>query len=369
MYRNGLNMGQVKKQNRYSVLKYMNSHEDVSRKEIAEATGLTAAAVTLICNEFLDAGLIKECGTSDKGTGAGRKKVKLRINNKYAYILGITIESSKTVIVIADIKGNLVDREDCDTNNKVPASAFVDEIVCSAKKLLERNANKIKKIKGGSVVISGPVDVMEGKSLHAYGIWKEEVPLCQMLSEKLDMPFIIENNVDAFSMAELLYGVGSSYENLIVLKWGPGVGCTVVIDNKIYEGRNGRSGELGHFIVEKDGIECSCGRRGCLETKIGYKAMKAKRDFLLDEFGNVSESFADEIDLFARSVVNSMSMLAPNRVVLSGKLFADEKVRNKFIECCKEYDSRYEKRILYTLLADKEEYIGSIATFVEREIF
>lgn len=368
MYKNGINMGQVKKQNRNSILRYMNSHVDVSRKDIAEATGLTAAAVTQICGEFLDAGLIKECGTSADNKGAGRKKVKLRINYEYAYILGITIESANTVIVLSNMKGDLVDRIEC--NTKMNPTQFVEEIVSKSNDIINKNPSKAKKIKGGCVAIAGPVDKEECVSLHAYGIWNEEVKICNMLEKALKIPFIIENNVDAFSIAELLYGVGSQYENIMVIKWGPGVGCTIVADNKIYEGRHGRSAELGHFIVEKNGKECSCGRKGCLETKISYNAMNEKYAFSIEDFGSVYKHFLDEIDLFARSLVNSMSILAPNRVVLSGKLFADENVRKEFIECCKNYDLQYdEKRILYSPLADEEDYIGSIATFVDRLIF
>ena len=65
-----------------------------------------------------------------------------------------------------------------------------------------------------------------------------------------------------------------------------------------------------------------------------------------------------------------MSILAPNRVVLAGKLFSDERVRNALIMRCKHYDKKYnEKRILYSPLADKEDYIGPIATYIEREMF
>lgn len=370
MYKNGINMGQVKKQNRSSILRYMNSHEDVSRKEIAEATGLTAAAVTQICNDFLDIGLIKECGTVSDNKGAGRRKVKLRINNDYAYIVGVNIESQDTVIAITDLAGNVKNKTSLVTDNRKPAKDFVNDIALAINSMIKDFSFDRQKIIGGCIAVTGEVDRDKGSSIHAYGIWDEEVPLCEPLEEKTGLSYIVENNIDAFSIAEIVYGTGMKNENILVVKWGPGVGCTIIIDNKIYEGRHGRSAELGHFIVEKNGEKCSCGRRGCLETKISYKAMKSKKDFQVDKFGEVYKDFLEEIDLFARTLVNSMSILAPNRVVLSGKLFADERVRDELIRCCENYDKKYnKKRILYSPLYDKEDYIGPIATYIEQELF
>ena len=370
MYKNGINMGQVKKQNRSSILRYMNSHADVSRKEIAEATGLTAAAVTQICNDFLKEGLIKECGTVNDVSGAGRRKVMLRINDEFAYIIGVNIESQDTVIVVSDLGGNVISRANLETEGDIPAEDFVGKIAKCIDKMFKENPKLIKKVMGGCVAVSGEIDREKGVSLRAYGIWHEEVPLCAILEEKTGFKFIIENNIDAFAIAEIVYGTGMKSENILVLKWGPGVGCTIIIDNKIYEGRHGRSAEIGHFIVEKDGERCSCGRRGCLETKISYKAMRRKKNFEFNEFADVYQDFSKEIDLFARTLVNSMSILAPDRVVLSGRFFADKRVRDELVKCCEYYDKRFNtKRILHTPLYDKEDYIGPVAAYIEQELF
>ena len=68
--------------------------------------------------------------------------------------------------------------------------------------------------------------------------------------------------MNAFAMAELLYGMGREYDNLLIIKWGPGVGSAIVIDDQLYEGRHGKAAELGHYIVERDGRLCGCGRQG-----------------------------------------------------------------------------------------------------------
>ena len=205
------------------------------------------------------------------------------------------------------------------------------------------------------------------------------MPVCEILERQLGYPVVIENNVNAFAIAELMYGFGRKYDNLLVIKWGPGVGSTIIIDNKVYEGRHAKAAELGHFIVERDGAVCDCGRRGCLETKVSYKAMAAQKPFSQNAFGEAyhkaktqgdAQVFDEAIDLFARTIVNSITILAPNRVVLCGRLFQDEEIRARLIEQCKQYDVGCdEKRIIYSVLAEKEDYIGPVAAFVQEEIF
>ena len=378
MKRTGMNMGLVRKQNHATILNYINENGPVSRKDIAQATGLTPASVTQNTTLMLDEELLVEVGSTSEKNKAGRKKILLDIYAKGRYILAVNIEPKQTVVALADMKGNLVDEEIMVTDTAKKPEDFLKDIAAVCLQM-ENNHEKIKdQIAGIGVGITGIVDETKAISRHAYGIWKEEVAVGKILSEQTGFMVRIENNVNAFANAELLYGVGRKYDNLLVIKWGPGVGSTIIIDNDIYEGRNGKAAELGHFIVAKDGKSCSCGRCGCLETEVSYAALQQIHPFEPEEFGMCYEKteekerkeFDEAIDLFARTIVNSMTILAPNRVVLYGSLFHSEVIRKKLIESCSRYDKRFnEHRILYSTLANREEYIGPVATFVEHAIF
>lgn len=375
----GANMGSVKKQNRSAILKYINETGSVSRKDIAAATGLTPAAVTLICGEFLEQGLLRETGEQEEVQGAGRKKIPLAINYDYCYILAVTLEQEETVTALANMRGRLIEQRRRKTDNRVAPERFLEQIAADCRDILKLHPKEARRTEGVSVAVSGLVDTLRGVSVRAYGIWEEEVPVCALLEEKLSLPVLIENNVNALAQAELAYGVGKYYDNLLVIKWGPGVGSTIIIDRDVYEGRHGKAAEIGHFIVEKDGRRCSCGRRGCLETRVSYHALQRQENFSQESFGETysraltegRSSFYDEaIDLFARTIVNSTTILAPNRVVLCGRLFKSGRIRRRMIENCREYDERLSpERILYTGLSDCEDYIGPVAAYVQSRIF
>lgn len=375
----GMNMGQVKKQNRSSILNYICEVGPVSRKDIAEVTGLTPAAVTQICNDFIKQGLLFETGQTTESQGAGRKKVLVDINYDYAYIFAVNIEQEQTTVALSNMNGQVREIENLATKSKKAPEDFLLQVAEVCRRMLEKHNSCKPKLAGISVAITGIVDKEKGSSVHAYGIWQEEVFVCDILEKELGYPVVIENNVNAFAIAELIYGFGKEYDNLLVIKWGPGVGSTIIIDNKVYEGRNGKAAELGHFIVERDGNLCNCGRRGCLETKVSYQAMAERKSFDQKEFGKAyrlakeqqdTKIFDEAIDLFARTIVNSITILAPNRVVLCGRLFQDKEIRQLLIENCQKYDAEYdENRIIYSALAEKEDYIGPVAAFVQSEIF
>ncbi len=383
MRKSGINLEQVKKENRSLIIKCINDNGPLSRKDIAELTGLTAASVTQITTQLIADKILLEAGSvHDSAGNAGRKKVLLDINASLYYIISVNIESEDTYIAICNVKGDAVSDITClPTDSSIEPEAFLSLISQEVTTLINKLPKPAqKRLKCVSVGVPGIVDKPNGISVHAYGIWDREVDIRSLLSKELNLEIMVENNVNAFATAEIMYGTGRHYDSLLVIKWGPGVGSTIVVDNNVYEGRHGKTAELGHFIVEKDGKKCSCGRRGCLETKVSFREISKiinSRNQSLDS-GNFEKAFLtapdnvrakldDAIDIFARCIVNTGTMIAPNRIILSGSMFSGSAVRSALISACESYDPSYNSnRILYTSLSDKENYIGPVAVYIHK---
>lgn len=375
----GMNMSLIKKQNRSSILNYICEVGPVSRKDIADATGLTPASVTQIMNQLIEDGILEEIGVNSESNGAGRKKVLCDIKYDSEYLFAVNIEAETTTVALSDLAGNSLEKVSIHTDSSISAETFLKKIGMIIDEIRERQKRKVRSnIKTVSVGICGLVDREAGVSVHAYGIWDNPVEVCEILENETGYKIYIDNNVDSYAKAEILYGMGRERDDFLLIKWGPGVGSDFVIGREVYTGRHGRSAELGHFIVEKDGKECSCGRRGCLETKVSYQAMQEIEPFEVSEFadcvrssvGREAEAFDEAMDLFARAIVNSATILAPEKIVLSGRLFSDEEIRNRVIKYCESYDRKIDvNRVLYTSLSAKEDYIGPIASYVSEVIF
>lgn len=95
--------------------------------------------------------------------------------------------------------------------------------------------------------------------------WKE-VPLQKLLENALSLPVVLENDANAVAYGEKSSGAGKGFNSLICITLGTGVGGGLILDGKIWRGAFGMAGEVGHMVVEPEGLQCSCGNRGCLET-------------------------------------------------------------------------------------------------------
>ncbi|HUA74404.1 MAG TPA: ROK family protein [Solirubrobacteraceae bacterium] len=104
--------------------------------------------------------------------------------------------------------------------------------------------------------------------------WEGAFPLGPTLEQALGCPVRLGNDVQVATDAEFQLGAGKPYDSLLGVFWGTGVGGGLVLDGKPWLGR-GAAGEIGHIVVELDGAQCTCGRRGCMEAYAGRAAMEA----------------------------------------------------------------------------------------------
>lgn len=368
MQKTGMNMERVRQQNRALILNYINDHGPSSRKDIAYATGLTQASVTQITTALISEGILREGDVVKESEKAvGRRKVLLHIEEEAFLVIAINSEPDFTTVAVCDLMGSAVNDNDGNplihqfmTQKDLPPKEFLVHIADICKELKEQIPAIVKgKVECISYATTGIVDRVNGISKQAYGIWNEAVPVREILEAELKLPVLLENNVDALAIAELYFGTGRIHDDLLVIKWGPGVGSSVIIDGQVYHGRHGKTAEMGHVIVDPKGKVCVCGRRGCLETLVSEKELK-KKEKTGDKF--------TAIDQFSRAVVNSATILAPRKIVLFGRMAQDEQLRSALIKDCAIYDPAYdENRIVHTSLYEKEHYIGPAAVYTQHK--
>ena len=364
-----MNMERVRQENRSLILHYINNRGAASRKEIASFTGLTQASVTQITTALIAERILVEAGKSEeKHTSPGRREVLLRIDAGNFLTFAVNAEPDITTAVICDLTGNVICGTDgepllrqfftAESRNPQPFTDRICGIFTELKSLVP--ADRARRIECISFAITGIVDRERCISRRAYGIWAEEVDIRKRIGVRIGLPVLLENNVDAFAIAELIYGTGRKHGELLVIKWGPGVGSSVIIDGQVYRGRHEKTAELGHMIVDPAGERCICGRRGCLETTVSAKALQNAGS---DEIRHKA------VYRFARCIVNAGTIIAPSRIVLYGSLADDKQLRDELIRDCAAFDPSFgENRILHSSLSDKSCYIGPAALYTMHKI-
>ena len=130
-----------------------------------------------------------------------------------------------------------------------------------------------KKIVGIGLGSPGTLDVKNGIVNYANNLGWNDLYVADIMHEILPYPVRLTNDANAASLGEAKYGAGKSYETIIMLTLGTGVGGGIIINGKLFEGNEGKGGELGHEVIVVDGEPCTCGRRGCLETYASATAL------------------------------------------------------------------------------------------------
>ena len=394
----GINLESVKANNRSSILKLLNEQGPTSRKDLAQALGLTPASVTQNCADLIGAGILCEEGEVRDSNRAGRRKILVGINYKCRYVLSVCIELGDTYLTISDLRGENRTTRHMKTDIQSPPYEFLSAIAQECLSLIQSTGIPKDMILGVGVSIPGLVDREKGVSRSAYRIWEKPVDVRGILNQYLDFPILLDNNVNAFAKAELLFGGSREKENILFMKWGPGVGSAIVVHNQLYESRFSKEGELGHVTIEKNGKLCRCGRRGCLETKANIHAIanqiseactQEEMPTLYDLVGgdvtlirgrNIDWWFQaqDEgfwrvmdkiVDQVARTLSNAVTIFAPDAVVLYGQVFQFPGLKERFLQHYEQYDFNYNPDYLtMSILSDRIDYIGPLAVVVN-ELF
>ena len=116
--------------------------------------------------------------------------------------------------------------------------------------------------------IPATIDHDRGVAIQAVNLEISDVPLRDLMREKLGLPVYIDNDANLAALAEFLFGAGRGARNVVMLTIGTGIGGGLILDGEIYRGTTGSAAELGHIVVEEDGPPCqgNCPNHGCVET-------------------------------------------------------------------------------------------------------
>jgi len=175
--------------------------------------------------------------------------------------------------------------------------------------------------------------------------WRD-VNLKEILELEAEIPAIVQNDVNLTALGEYVYYAEEGIRNLVCISIGTGIGGGLVINDELYTGSSGLAAEIGHMIVEPEGIECSCGQRGCLEVyssakglifnckRLAVKFPSALAELssgnaewvtaeLVYTYARQGDKLALEVHdlasrMLARAVGQVMNLLAPDVIVLCG---------------------------------------------------
>jgi len=199
--------------------------------------------------------------------------------NKKKLVIGIDIGGTNTVFGLVDDTGNCLAQDSTNTRNFPLVTDFVTHLSNSIKELMlvHSDADYIGMGIGApnGNYYTGSIDFAPNLK------WEGIVPLVDMFSKHFDFPITLTNDANAAAIGERIYGAAKNVDDFVMITLGTGLGSGFVVNGELVYGHDGFAGELGHTIVEKNGRDCGCGRKGCLETYASASGIvKTAKEFL-----------------------------------------------------------------------------------------
>jgi len=325
--------------NRRIVLNLIRTHQPISRADLARHSGLQRSTVSVIAEQLIRERWITEGANGH--TARGRRPTFLHLNKERVGIIGINVRPVTTTLALADLDANFLAQDSLPTPQQ--PKQFLAELVPRVRKLM--NARPELTCEGIGVSLPGRVDVATQKLVFAPNLGWKDFDLKTPLEKATGLPVELENAANSCALSEICFGRrAEGLRNLVIVTVSEGIGCGLILNHQLVQGSTGTAGEFGHAALVQDGLECSCGNRGCWEMYASNSAAiryysqagssRGRRATTLDKTisfehllrlaqqgdGKAVEALQQMAQYLGRGIAPLVSGLAPDMIVIVGEV-------------------------------------------------
>ncbi len=243
------------------ILKHLFLYGAMTNTDLGKFVKLSTPKIISLLNELKTENLVEELG---QGTSSGGRRPNLYGNAEDAfYIVGISINIYKTSVSVYNAKNQKITDDQILTLTISHGTSIIDPIVEFTENIIREKNIPRDRILGIGIEMPGMVDSETGIN-KTYMVSDE--PVAEIFRKKFGMEVFIENDAKTRAFAELRFGLAHGRKNVLAIHLDWGIGLGIIVNGKLYKGRDGFAGEFGHLPMVDNGILCKCGKQGCLET-------------------------------------------------------------------------------------------------------
>jgi predicted NBD/HSP70 family sugar kinase len=305
---------QSQRHKRHSLLQGLHRRGTASRLHLARALRISNSRVCDLIDQMLDEGLL----TEDAGDGErrGRRGVSVRLNPKYGHLLGFDMEAKRLRLVLTDFAGELVWQTMRPLRPPKDQDDLLGEIFDFVDAGLAEARTRAKNILACGIASPGLTDIEHGV-IRRYDLLPQaaEIHIRDLLSERLAVPCVIENNIRAMTLAEWARGAARGLHSFVCVAVRSGVGSGVVLNGRLLSGSHGLGGQIGHVIIPagEEMAQWKNLERTVSETALGI-------DIESSGF-HVSDEVARRTgEMIGTQLTNVAVLIDPEAIVLAGNV-------------------------------------------------
>lgn len=227
------------------------------------------------------------------------------------YRIGVDLGGTNIATGVIDENNKIIGRGKVKTNAPRPAEEIFDSIKEAVDIAVAQSGISYEDVVCVGVGTPGSVNKETGAIEFSNNLKFHNVPAKQMLEERLQKTVYLENDANAAALGEAVAGSGNGVKNFVAVTLGTGVGSGIIIDGKICRGANFCGGEIGHTVINVDGIPCNCGRNGCWEkyasaTALVSQAVEAMENDKSSLLWKVCENDLNKVD--GKAIFDALDM-------------------------------------------------------------
>lgn len=303
--------------------------------------------------------------------------------------IGIDIGGSHVGTGLINLNGRIIAKEEQDLDNEVKdenySQKLLDTIIETITKILEKKKIDIKEISLIGIAVPGTVSdthIIKADNLHI-----RDFNIVSEINQYFNIPIVLRNDAKCAAIAEKEYGSLKKYDDALFLTIGTGIGGAVYLGGKLLKPKKYEGFEIGHMVIEKNGLQCNCGRKGCFEK---YASMKAFKNMIQKGFGKENltgqeikkllednqnlektEKIVDEyIEYLSTGMANLINIFEPQTISIGGSFvhFKDillEKLEKQLNENNMLFNNQEVPKITMAKLKNDAGMIGSVIQYTD----
>ena len=257
----------------------------------------------------------------------------------------------------------------------------IDELI--SKTLNDSNV-KLEDIE--KIGVASPGTVMDGK-ITAWNLGLKKYDLKSRLTQKYGLPVQVRNDGKSAALAEKKYGALKDYDDALFVNIGTGLGGAAFIKGKLLEPKRYPGFEFGHMTVEKDGIECTCGKKGCFERYASIKSLKSRivkrlglegqdisgqylrEVIMVEHYDEIVEDINDFVGYLTVGMSNLINIFEPEIICFGGSFsyYENHPVLEQFIREINNPNATFNKEAPKIVTAKFKNDAGIIGSVIETE--
>ncbi len=322
------------------VLSYVHEKGPITRAELTRQTNLNRSTIGALVAELEQLGLVYETAPPLEQRSVGRPSPLVHPSNDIV-ALGVNPDFDAVQVSVVGFGGVVHDVARRLTPGPPTPQESIDIL---AELVSELQATRGRRVVGVGLAIPGLVNEYTQTVKLAPNLGWEDVEYSAMVEAALGYPTRAANDANLGVIAEYMFGAGRGCDNVVYLNGSTsGIGGGVVSDSRLIRGSRSFGAELGHTLVNSNGIRCGCGRTGCLETEVSIRRMwkvvgeevaitELDAYYADNDFGEVAEELDRQARALALGIANIVTIFSPERVILGGHVGALFDARRVLVE-------------------------------------